>query len=604
MNATPTTSPRSVNTGMMLAGLAALTFAAFTSSGAIETFLFDHRVGSMSWGPALFRAVLAFHGLVLLLFAVRKAPANESRHDVVPRACTTAPVVESPSTGAVHWILLIALSLAAAGLRLYKLESPLWYDESVTLLHLLRAPPTEAPGDFLPTYEQSGDPRAVHRSLRYIAGSFPTQNQHMLFTLLARVSFSVFGESAWALRLPAALFGVADLWMLFLFGRRLIGPRESLLAAALMCVSYHHVWFSQNARAYTGLLLFTMLATLCWMNALRSGTWRSWIAYAGAAALGMYAQLNMQFVVAAHGLLWLVRLFVSRDASPGTWRVRLWRPLAAFVLCVTFTLQLYAPALPEFLRSAIKEYSLPSNWNNPLWLVRSMLEHARVGLAGAALGAVGGVVLLIGWMSILRRNLWAGLAMVLPGVLLTALMLSINKNLYPRFYFFCMGFGLLMIVRGMIAAAELALTLAWRDPRARAWGRTAGVTGVALMIVAFAGTLPRCYALPKQDFIGARDYVEARRGPRDIIVAVGLAAQQYRNYVAPSWSEVRSAREVRELARAHDNVWLVYSQPDYIKPRFPDLWALIESECPVDKEFRGTLGEGQVYVCRYRPGAR
>lgn len=597
----PTTQSRPLRTGMMLAGFAALSFAAFTSSGAVETILFDHRVGSMSWGPALFRAVLAFHGLLLLLIAVRKAPANEPSPAGAVDSRAAAPAAGAPRTVAAHWILLIALSFVALGLRLYKLESPLWYDETVTLLHLLRAPPSEQPGDFVPTYEQSGDPRAVHRSLRHIAGSFPTQNQHMLFTLLARVSFAIFGESAWALRLPAVLLGVADLWMLFLLGRRLIGPRESLLAAALMTVSYHHVWFSQNARAYTGLLFITMLSTLCWLNALRNGRWRSWIAYAVCVALGMFLQLNMQFVVAAHGLLWLLWLLVSRDASQATWQVRLWRPLAAFGLCVTLTLQLYAPSLPEFIRVALKEYSLPSNWNNPLWLVRSMLEHARIGLAGAAVGAVGAAVLLIGWLSILRRNAWAGLAMVLPGVLLTAFMVSINKNLYPRFYFFSMGFGLLMIVRGMIAAAELAFAAVWRDPRARAWGRSAGVTGLVLMMAAFAGTLPRCYALPKQDFIGARDYVEAQRGPRDVIVSAGLAAQQYRNYVASSWKEVRSAREVRELAGTHDNVWLVYSQADYIKPRFPDLWTLIQNECSVEKEFRGTLGEGQVYVCRYRP---
>lgn len=44
----PTTQSRPLRTGMMLAGFAALSFAAFTSSGAVETILFDHRVGSMS----------------------------------------------------------------------------------------------------------------------------------------------------------------------------------------------------------------------------------------------------------------------------------------------------------------------------------------------------------------------------------------------------------------------------------------------------------------------------------------------------------------------------------------------------------------------------
>src|SRR5262249_32397030 len=137
---------------------------------------------------------------------------------------------------------------------------------------------------------------------------FPSQNQHMLFSVLARLSFDLFGESAWALRLPSVLFGVGSVWALFMLGRRLLGEREALLACALMTVSYHHVWFSQNARGYMGLLCFTLLATWLWLESLARDEWPWHIGYAVAVALGAWLHLTMAFVVSAHVLLSLTAL--------------------------------------------------------------------------------------------------------------------------------------------------------------------------------------------------------------------------------------------------------------------------------------------------------
>jgi uncharacterized membrane protein len=58
----------------------------------------------------------------------------------------------------------------------------------------------------------------------------------------------LFGDSGAALRLPAALFGVASLGAVYALGREVVGRREGLLAALALAFSYQHVWFSQNAR--------------------------------------------------------------------------------------------------------------------------------------------------------------------------------------------------------------------------------------------------------------------------------------------------------------------------------------------------------------------
>jgi uncharacterized membrane protein len=135
------------------------------------------------------------------------------------------------------WAILALLMAVGLLLRLINLGSGLWYDEIVTLVKYVRLTPSQ----LLTTCTEF--------------------NNHMLFSLLAQASIAIFGESDWALRLPAVLFGVACIPALWWLASLVVGPREALYAAILLTVSYHHVFYSQSARGYTGLLFFSLLST-------------------------------------------------------------------------------------------------------------------------------------------------------------------------------------------------------------------------------------------------------------------------------------------------------------------------------------------------------
>src|SRR5262249_33676 len=139
----------------------------------------------------------------------------------------------------------------------------------------------------------------------------------------------------------------------------------------------------------------------------------------------------------------------------------------------------------------------------------------------------GGLLVASGWIGILRRNASAAWAMVLPGVIGGGLMVFLGHNLWPRFFFFCVGFALLITVHG---AMELPRLLAAIAPVPRTWTPKLGYLLAGLMIAASATTVPRCYALPKQDFTGALSYVEQQRHPGDSVAVVGLAEHVYPTY--------------------------------------------------------------------------
>jgi hypothetical protein len=541
-----------------------LTIAAVASPPAVERALLGSATGRLAWGPAFFRWLLVFHGLVLGIVAWRGiAPAAEP--EGAGAGASTSRI------GRRAWLALLALTAVALALRLVRLGTDLWVDELLTFTDFARRPLAE------------------------IVTSFPNQNQHMLYSILGRLSMLTFGETAAALRLPAVLFGAGSIAAIFVLGRRAAGAREAWVAAGLATFSYHHVWFSQNARGYSGLLFFTVLATWLYLEALERRRARWWAAYAASLVAGLAIHMTMLFVAAAHAL---VHALESAAPSRGRQRPAVLPVLAAWVLAGTATAQLYALSLPEFLGSAVHEVSLESEWTDPFWVFRETAARlADAGVVGVA-AVFGLAVLAAGWISVARRDRAAALAMVLPGILGAGAMLALGHNLWPRFFFFCMGFALLALARGVGEVPRLLL--APFGAPARRLAEAAGVAAMALLVVVSALTLPRVYALPKQDFSGARDFVLAEMGPDDVAVAVGLAGAVFGRYFAPDWPVPESAEELDTLRGAHATVWLVYTLPIQLEAWHPDVWSTVRSDFEVARVFPGTLGNGEVVVVKSR----
>lgn len=68
------------------------------------------------------------------------------------------------------------------------------------------------------------------------------------------------GNSPAALRLPSAIAGVMCIYVLFILGRKLFSPSVGFLSAAFLTVSPVHIWYSQEARAYSILVLLVTMS--------------------------------------------------------------------------------------------------------------------------------------------------------------------------------------------------------------------------------------------------------------------------------------------------------------------------------------------------------
>ena len=112
--------------------------------------------------------------------------------------------------------------------------------------------------------------------------------------------------------------------------------------------------------------------------------------------------------------------------------------------------------------------------------------------------------------------------------------------------------------------------------------------------------MPRNYALPKQDFSGAKNYVETNRLPNEEIVAVSIAGEMYGKYFAPDWSTAKTLADLTNIESKSENVWLIYTLAPEIKAFRPEVWKAIETDYQTVKIFPGTLNGGEIFVCRKR----
>jgi tetratricopeptide (TPR) repeat protein len=148
-------------------------------------------------------------------------------------------------------------------------------------------------------------------------------------------------------RLPSALFGLLSVWIVFLIGKRLWGKKEGLIAAFLTAVSTPIIFFSQEARGYTGLLFFSLVSLYFFERSLNENKARLWIFYALFTAIGLYAHFFLLVILPVHAAVVVLAWFGQRIGKnkPSPWSVSNRTLLnfaasAAGILILTFLLYL------------------------------------------------------------------------------------------------------------------------------------------------------------------------------------------------------------------------------------------------------------------------
>lgn len=325
-----------------------------------------------------------------------------------------------------HLLVLLGITLVGVVLRLYRLgEWSFWVDEAHTWRDI-RAP--------------------IENFWKNTTSYYP-----LSYLLLRGVVDWFQSESEGWLRLPFAFFGMMSVPALAIVGRNVVGRGGALIAALLLAVCPWHIYWSQNARAYSMVLFFVLMAAGAFYTALLR---RSITLHFAALALIIVAGLchPSAYIMLAALLVFLVLQIRWRQRAKGGWER--WLPLLVVVVLVVLTAVLLP--LVMHVRRVKSDLSL-------MHLLQTTAFYVRAPLA---IGALGGALLLFdrGERAATLLVCWA----VVP--LLTLSVWSVLFGQVTAYY----AFYILPAV--CLLAGEFIQVLAWRV-------RLDGFRGLLLRVV-------------------------------------------------------------------------------------------------------------------------
>jgi 4-amino-4-deoxy-L-arabinose transferase-like glycosyltransferase len=288
---------------------------------------------------------------------------------------------------AVGYLILACITLLAAGTRFFRLgQWSFWEDEIFTL-------------------------RDAQLILQHVTVIPPPS----LSTILTGIIVQRLGTSEWSARLAAALIGVVSVPVLFFIVQKPSSRAVALISALFLALAPWHIFWSQNARFYTALLLFYTLSLLCFFIGLERDRFR----YIGLSiiffvlAVGERLSAGLLVPVVACYLLLAWRLPVPKPA--GLRRTNLLPLLGLTIVGTTFEATLLVVRREQLLSNLVQEF-VGNPIHDPARLLYQILY--KLGVPLVIFGLVSGIYL------IAQKNRLALLlvcAAILPILVLTAI---------------------------------------------------------------------------------------------------------------------------------------------------------------------------------------
>lgn len=368
-----------------------------------------------------------------------------------------------------HGVLWSAIALstvvgAAAALRLYHLDHfSLWLDETYQYFH--------STGPVTDIYQAQGP------------------SQMFLTYLMSHFLVSAGWNSIWALRLPAALFGTAEVGAVYLLAREAWSRNREALTAAVLAVGWPVlVIHSQEFRSYSLFALLSTLSLLSLLVALRKGHTAAWLGFALVSLLEAYNHWGGLINIASMLIGGLLYIGLDQGLSPRRLQHRsLVRRLeglggASCVITVgmlPFVGQFLAfhshiQVLADTSRLHLSTHNLSQLFGDYIGLGQGvalalLLSLCLLGLARLALTNLPMLPLFVGWFAVplIGASLETG----------GATLLAVSR------YVIFMAPVYVCLITGGVWSAELAVRR-WRRPR-RAWLEAAASMAMVLVVVMF-----------------------------------------------------------------------------------------------------------------------
>ncbi len=337
------------------------------------------------------------------------------------------------SSARLETISIVLLFILGIGLRLrqYLSGRSLWVDEAMLALNIVNR---DFGGLLEPLDYDQGAP----------AG----------FLLIEKVFNLLFGRNEYSLRLFPLLAGLFSLWIFYLLLRRFTSGTSLLIAFALFAVNPRLIYYSSEVKQYIVDVAVTVTLLLIAVRLFERPSRMRLGLLAASGLLALWLSHPAVFVLGGIGLALLLMYFQKRDyanlgltAGMGiSWLVNV-----GLLYSLTLRELRGNSYMREYWQAAFAPMPPWVDWN---WFISSFNQNADTHFAVTAAPWLLLVVMLAGWIILLRQTRYSGIA--IGGVFLLALFASFLE-LYPsleRMVLFLLPVGLLLIGKALEAVTQ------------------------------------------------------------------------------------------------------------------------------------------------------
>lgn len=361
-----------------------------------------------------------------------------------------------------RWILVsiaIAILLVAGLLRFYRLGTQsLWLDEVFTF--------RRASLSFASLMAGKNGPSAMHPPLYFLLTHFAIG--------IAPTDF--------ALRFPAALFGIISVPAIGLVGSRLFNKQTGVIAAILLTLSPVAIHYSQEARSYSGLTFSSLLSAFIFWKAIESHALRWWVALLLVNVLGLYSNYLQLLIVIAQLLflaLWLVSQLSAEGRKALFYFAGTLVGLGLFIQVAKLDVLGSVSELGSKVTSSGSDTILVQAWPAAKqafdWI--HLYDNLFIKLFFILFVIIGGI------SDFFNKKVMPTLFLLLLMVVPISLILISNPSdtaIYPRYFIIALPFYLILVSKGIVVISSLVLSSFQRQAN-RPVAAAAALLWVAIM---------------------------------------------------------------------------------------------------------------------------
>jgi mannosyltransferase len=324
---------------------------------------------------------------------------------------------------------------------------------------------------------------------------------------LIRVITSWLGANEWSARLVPALIGILTVPILYFFVKRVFIYQVALLSAALLAVNPWHLYWSQNARFYTALLLLYSMALFLFYLGIEED--RPYLVVASLLLFGLAVKERLLAIFLIPVIVsYLVIVKWGGFLLPSGFR---WRNvLIFFIPGLALGLLFINPFLLN-IKAWVEAFGKPNN--SPVWILASTIYY--IGLPVACMGFFAGIKYVVERR---RGGLIVSLGALVP---ILAIMILAGFHYTANRYIF-LSLACWIVLAGL-AIWEILLHS----------GAHNRIMAIGVVILVFGAALSEVYLYfqyqngNRENWKAAYAYVQAHKQLDDLVVGHDLELGKY-----------------------------------------------------------------------------